>query len=69
VIASGQPVLEIGMMGNFSLYEILLVLLVPVAIPIALVVWAVRTLGGSRRREAALLRRIEALEADRDPPR
>jgi hypothetical protein len=59
-------------MGNFSLFEVvlvLIVLLVGAAVPIALIMWAVRTLGGSRRREAELLRRIEALESDRHPPR
>lgn len=66
------------MVGNLSVYElvlVLLVLLVAAAVPIALAVWAVRALGGSRRREADLLRRVEALEAlealeaDRHAPR
>jgi flagellar biogenesis protein FliO len=59
-------------MGNLSGVEIILVqlvLLAIAAIPIALVVWAVRRLSSSRQREAALLRRIEALEADRHAPR
>ena len=59
-------------MGNFSIYEVvvvLLVLLAVAAIPIALIVWAVRTLGGSHRREAELRRRLEALETERRPPR
>ena len=59
-------------MGNFSLWEVaflLGVLLIAAAIPIALIVWAVRTLGGSRQREAAMRRRIEALEAERHAPR
>ena len=59
-------------MGNFSIYEVellLLVLLVAAAVPIILIVWAVRTLGGSRQREAEMRRRIEALEAERHAPR
>ncbi len=60
------------MMGNLSIYElvlVLLVLLVIAAVPLVLVVWAVCRLSAPRQREAELLRRIEVLEADRRAPR
>jgi hypothetical protein len=51
--------------GNFSIFELLLVLaimLLVAAIPIVLVVWMVRTLGRSRKREREMLQRLDALE-------
>ena len=57
-------------MGNFSIIEALLFfgfLLVVLAAPIVLIVWAVRRLSGSRKRDAEITQRLEALEA-RDRP-
>jgi hypothetical protein len=55
-------------MGSFSIFEAILVLaimLLIAAVPIVLVVWAVRTLSRSRRRDTEILQRLDALEGRR----
>ena len=59
-------------MGNFSILEVVLILLIRLAeaaVPIALIVWAIRAFRGSRKRDAELRHRIEALETERHSAR
>ena len=53
-------------MGNFSIIEAALYfafLLAVLATPVVLIVWAVRRLSSSRKRDAETNQRLEALEA------